>query len=372
MSTPEQTSPHPRTLGARPAAEIAASQRNAAQLLDIFIRGGLLLALALFCWRVFSPFATLTLWAVILAVTFAPVHAILRVYLGGRDGAAATLVVLLGLALIVAPTGFIASALGDSLQHLVGVLRDDGLKIPAPPPGVAEWPVIGHRVEALWSRAHTDLQGLMTGLRPTLMQYAKQGLGFAAGIGLGIAQFIGAMVLAGILLAWRDAGARGSLAVLTRIAGEQRGAALVKLATQTLRAVAQGVIGVAMIQAILVGLCLIAAGIPWAGILAGVVLVIGIAQLPALLVTLPAIGYLWWSDLHSPVMAATYTVLLLVGGMADNVLKPILLGRGTDVPMPVVLIGALGGAASGGILGIFVGATVLAFGYRLLMSWVYD
>jgi predicted PurR-regulated permease PerM len=331
-----------------------------------------LLALALFCWQVFAPFATLTLWGVILAVTLAPAHALLRSRLGGRDGAAATLVVLLGLGLLVAPTAFIAGSLGDSLQHLVGTLRDDGLKIPAPPPGVGEWPVIGHRVEALWSRAHTDMQGLVAGLRPTLMQYAKQGLGFAAGIGLGIAQFIGAMVLAGILLAWRDAGIRGSHAVLIRIAGVARGTALVKLATQTLRAVAQGVIGVAMIQAILVGLCLIAAGIPWAGILAGLVLVIGIAQLPALLVTLPAIAYLWWSDLHSPVMAGTYTVLLLVGGMADNVLKPILLGRGTDVPMPVVLIGALGGAASGGILGIFVGATVLAFGYRLLMSWVYD
>lgn len=372
MSTPEPNRHSTVPARERPIAEIAANQRSAAQLLDIFIRGGLLLALVLFCWRVFSPFATLTLWAVILAVTLAPAHTFMRVHLGGRDGAAATLVVLLGLGLIVAPTAFIGSALGDSLQHLIGVLRDDGLKIPAPPPGVAEWPIIGHRVEALWSRAHTDLQGLMAGLRPTLMQYAKQGLGFAAGIGLGIAQFIGAMVLAGILLAWRDAGTRGSHAILIRIAGTARGTALVKLAAQTLRAVAQGVIGVAMIQAILVGLCLIAAGIPLAGILAGVVLVIGIAQLPALLVTLPAIGYLWWSDLHSPVMASTYTVLLLVGGMADNVLKPVLLGRGTDVPMPVVLIGALGGAASGGILGIFVGATVLAFGYRLLMSWVYD
>ena len=372
MTTPDPVTLAPSPAAARPLTEVAATQRHAAQLLDIFIRGGLLLALVLFCWRVFSPFATLTLWAIILAVTLAPAHTAFRTRLGGRDGAAATLVVMLGLTLLVAPTAFIASSLGESIQHLAGGLHSESLKIPPPPPSVAEWPLIGPRVAKLWSRAHSDFQGLIEGLRPTLMEYAKHGLGFAAGIGLGIAQFIGAMVLAGILLAWRDAGVRGTQAVFVRISGPVRGTVLLKLAAQTLRAVAQGVIGVAMIQAILVGLCLIAASIPWAGILAGVVLIMGIAQLPALLVTLPAIGYLWWSDMHSPVMAGTYTGLLLVGGMADNFLKPILLGRGTDVPMPVILIGALGGAASGGILGIFVGATVLAFGYRLLMSWVYD
>lgn len=354
----------------RPLAETAAHQREAGRLLDLFIRGGLLLALVLVCWQVFAPFATLSLWAVILAVTLAGTHHTLARRLGLGDGSAASLLVVLGLALVVAPTGFIAQALADSVHQLVSMLREDGFSLPPPPPGIADWPVVGHRLETVWTRAHADLPGLMAGLKPKLMEYARPVLGFAAGIGLGILQFMAAFVLAGVLLAWRKAGTRAGQALLVRVAGPEPGRELLQVVTQTLQAVAQGVIGVAMIQAILVGLCLIAAGIPWAGVLAGVVLVLGIAQLPALLVTLPAIAYLWMGDQHSPLMAGVFTGLLLVGGMADNILKPFLLGRGSDVPMPVVLIGALGGAASGGILGIFVGAAVLALGWRLLTRWV--
>jgi predicted PurR-regulated permease PerM len=134
--------------------------------------------------------------------------------------------------------------------------------------------------------------------------------------------------------------------------------------------VALGVLGVASIQAIVIGLLMLIAGVPFAGALAGVVLVLGIAQVPALLVTLPVIGYIWSSGDHGTVMAVVYTVLLFVGGMLDNVLKPLLLGRGVDAPMPVILLGALGGLASAGILGMFVGATLLALGYQMFMWWV--
>ncbi len=123
------------------------------------------------------------------------------------------------------------------------------------------------------------------------------------------------------------------------------------MSTATIRAVAEGVIGVAFIQAILVGICLLVAGVPWAGVFALVTLVLGIAQVPALIVTLPAIGYIWWSGDYETFMAIVYTVLLFASGMADNVLKPLMLGRGVDAPMPIILLGALGGMAAAGILG---------------------
>jgi len=112
------------------------------------------------------------------------------------------------------------------------------------------------------------------------------------------------------------------------------------------------------------------AGIPWAGVLAAIVLVLGIAQVPALIVTLPAIGYIWLLGDYGNVQAIVYTVLIFVSGMADNILKPLMLGRGVDAPMPVILLGALGGMATAGILGMFVGATLLALGYQLFMGWV--
>ena len=157
-------------------------------------------------------------------------------------------------------------------------------------------------------------------------------------------------------------------AIFVRIAGEERGEALANLSTATTRAVAQGVIGVAFIQAIIVGLALLVAGVPFAGIFAIIALLLGIAQVPALIVTLPAIGYIWASGDYSTGMATTHTIILVVAGMADNVLKPLLLGRGVDAPMPVILFGALGGMASAGILGMFVGATLLAMGYQIFMS----
>ena len=166
------------------------------------------------------------------------------------------------------------------------------------------------------------------------------------------------------------AGGRGSRAIAERIAGVERGEAFVRLATATIRAVAQGVIGVAFIQAIIVGLCLLVAGIPWAGVLSVVVLVLAIAQLPALLVTLPAIAWIWMSGDYGNAQAIVYTALLVVSGVADNVLKPLLLGRGVEAPMPVILLGALGGMATAGILGMFVGATLLALGYQVFMTWV--
>ena len=133
---------------------------------------------------------------------------------------------------------------------------------------------------------------------------------------------------------------------------------------------ALGVLGVAFIQAIVVGLVLIIAGVPFAGVLALIVLVLGIAQVPALLLTLPVIGYIWASGDYGTASAVIYTVLLLLAGMLDNVLKPLLLGRGVDAPMPVILLGALGGLATAGILGMFVGATLLALGYQIFMWWV--
>ncbi len=133
-----------------------------------------------------------------------------------------------------------------------------------------------------------------------------------------------------------------------------------------------GVLGVALIQAILIGLVLILAGIPYAGVLAVVALVLGIAQIPALLITLPAVAYLWMGGNYETTPAVIYTVLLLLSGSADNILKPLLLGRGVDAPMPVILLGALGGMVSAGILGMFGGAVLLALGYQLFMAWVAD
>jgi predicted PurR-regulated permease PerM len=309
-------------------------------------------------------------WALIPAVALYPLQQLLAAKIGGKQGFSAILIVVLGIALIVAPTAVLMSSLGDSVHQLVNDVQNDAIAIPAPPDSVAGWPVVGEKVHALWSQAHADLPALVRSMQPKIGDLAKSALAFVASIGGGLLQFLVSFIIAGILMAFGHAGSRGTIAISERIAGVAQGAEFAKLATATIRAVAQGVIGVAFIQAIIVGLCLLVAGVPWAGVLAVIVLVLGIAQVPALVVTLPAIGYVWWLGDYGTVEAVVYTVLIFVAGMTDNVLKPLMLGRGVDAPMPVILLGALGGMAAAGILGMFVGATLLALGYQLFMGWV--
>jgi len=350
--------------------DIELDSRSASRLLDVLIRAGLILALALLCFQIFSPFLSLMVWALILAVTLYPLHQRLAVRWGSRQGWSATVLVLLGTALIVAPTAVLMSSLGDSVHRLINDVQNNSLEIPPPRAGVAEWPLVGKKLHAAWGKAHSDLPALIQSLRPKLGDVTRSALGFVASIGVGLLAFLASLIVAGIMLAFGHAGARACEAIFTRIVGPERGEEFTKLSTATIRAVAQGVIGVAFIQAIIVGVCLLIAGVPWAGVLAAIVLVLGIAQVPALLITLPAIGWIWSTGTYGTGEATLYSVLLVVAGMTDNVLKPLMLGRGVDAPMPVILIGALGGMAVSGILGMFVGATLLALGYQIFMGWV--
>ncbi len=347
-------------------------ERLSRRLLDIFIRAGLVLALVLLCYQIFSPFMTMMLWALILAITIYPLHQMLAAHIGGKQGLASTLIVLLAIGVIFTPTVMLASQFGDSVHSLVNGVRDNTLQIPAPSEKVAGWPVVGKKAHALWAQAHDDLPALVKTMQPKLGELATKALSIVASLGGGLLMFAFAFVVAGIMMAWGESGARAMLEIFERIFGMARGKEFDKLSTATVRAVAAGVIGIACIQALIIGVSLMIASVPFAGVLAMVVLVLGVAQLPALVVTLPVIGWIWASGDYETVPAVAYSALLFVGGMADNVLKPIMLGRGVDAPMPVILIGALGGMATKGILGMFIGATVLALGYQIFMRWVAD
>ncbi|MGG5817599.1 AI-2E family transporter [Falsiroseomonas sp. HW251] len=344
--------------------------RIASRFLEVLIRAGLILAMVMLCYQVFSPFLALMAWALILAVTLYPLQQAIAGRIGGRKGLASTLLVLLAILLIVAPTALLMSSLGDSVQHVITGVQTNSLAIPPPPDSLATWPVVGSRAHAVWAQAYADLPALVRTLQPKIGELAAAALGFIASIGGGMLQLLASFAIAGVIMAFGEAGGRASQAIFARLAGEARGPALVALSVATIRAVALGVVGVAFIQAIIVGLCMLVAGVPLAGVLALIVLVLGIAQVPAVIVTLPAIAYIWLSGAYESVPAIAYTVLLLVAGMTDNVLKPLLLGRGVDAPMPIILLGALGGMATGGILGMFVGATLLALGYQIFMGWV--
>jgi predicted PurR-regulated permease PerM len=350
--------------------DIALEQRLSRRLLDVYIRTGLIIVLTMLCYRIFAPFLSLMAWGVILAVTLYPMHQNLARKMGNKQGLAATVIVIGGIVLIVFPTAVLMASLGDSIQGSLESLTSSTFKIPEPSPKVATWPIVGQKIFDFWSRAYADLPALIETAQPQIAELAQVALKAVASIAGAALMFLVSFIVAGIIMAFGESGAESTRAIFIRLFGIPHGDEFTVLSTATIRAVALGVLGVAFIQAIAVGLLLLIAKVPFTGALTLIVLVLGIAQVPALVVSLPVIGYIWASGNYSTGMAVTYTALLLVAGSLDNILKPLLLGRGVEAPMPVVLLGALGGLASAGILGMFVGATLLTLGYQLFFWWV--
>jgi len=339
-------------------------------LWDTLIRVTLIASLAVLCFRVFSPFLNLMIWSIILAVTLYPLHQRLARAIGGRQGLASALLVILGIALVVVPTWLLMNSFADSVRGLVGAVQQNTLQIPPPREGIRRLPGVGQKIYDTWAQARTDLPSLIQSMQPKIGELARHALGIVAGIVTTMLLFLASFIVANIVMAYGGSASESSRAFLIRVAGANKGQTLANLAVATVRAVALGVIGVAAIQALLIGLALLLAGIRVAGVLSVIALVLGIAQVPAIIVTLPVIIYIWASGDYSTGAAVAHTIILLVTGMADNVLKPMMLGRGVDVPMPVILLGALGGMATGGIQGMFVGATALALGYTIFKQWI--
>jgi predicted PurR-regulated permease PerM len=175
------------------------------------------------------------------------------------------------------------------------------------------------------------------------------------------------LVVAGVLLAHREGAAAAATAIARRLGGP-RGEELLGLAAATVQSVTRGILGVALIQSVLAGIAMLAVGVPAAGLWALAVMLLAVVQLPTLLVLLPVTFYVFSAT--STGIAIAFAVWSLLVGLIDNVLKPILLGRGVDVPMLVIFLGAIGGFLLEGIIGLFVGAVVLAVSHRLFQEWV--
>ena len=163
----------------------AFDRQSEKRMLDVLIRAGLILILAMLCYRIFSPFLVLMVWAMILAITLYPLNEALAKRLGGSKGWAATLIALLGVALIVGPTAVLVSSTGDSVQGLIEGVQQNTLQIPEPNAKVAAWPIVGERIFALWERAHDDLPALIKSLQPKIGDLAKAAVAMIAAIGAG-------------------------------------------------------------------------------------------------------------------------------------------------------------------------------------------
>src|SRR4029453_17923034 len=206
-------------------------RRASAVLVEGLIRAGLILALAILCFQVFSPFLSLMTWALILAVTLYPLQQSVAAKIGGRQGLAATLLVLLGIVVVIVPTAALMNSLGDSVHRLINDVQNNRLRVPPPTEGVAEWPLVGERLYAVWTKAYTNLPSLVQAMQPKIGNLAAAALGFVAGIGGGLLQFVASFVVAGIMMAFGGEGAGAIRSIFERGADGKRGAEFVDLHT---------------------------------------------------------------------------------------------------------------------------------------------
>jgi len=343
--------------------------RSGEEVIQIAIRLALLAALIVWCFVIISPFIGILAWSVVLAVALYPLHAWLSEKLGRRPKLSAAIVTLLAAAFVIVPATWLGVGLVEGLRTIYEQLGSEQSLVPSPPAAIKDWPFVGEWLYNLWSQASTNLEAALTQLAPHLKPLLLSSLSMVGGMGIGALKFVVAVILAGFLLPSGPRWVNASRTIVARLV-PQRNEDFVGLAGTTIRSVAQGVIGIALVQAFLFGIGLKFAGIASAGLLAFVVMILSILQIGAAPILIPCVIWMWMTK--DFVTALLVTVYLVVVGLADNVLKPLLMGRGLTTPIPVIFVGLLGGTLTHGIIGLFIGPIVLAVGWELLMAWIND
>jgi predicted PurR-regulated permease PerM len=273
------------------------------------------------------------------------------------------------LAVFLGPATWLGLGLVEALRGISDHLSSGELSIPPPPPSVSNWPLVGEQIHEFWSQASRNLEAAFAQIAPYLKPWAGTVLEFAGDAGTGALKFLASVVIAGFLLPPGPRFVATIRQTLIRIV-PQRSTDLLALAGATIRTVSQGVIGVAVLQSLLAGIGLKVAGVPHAGALAFVILLLGIVQIGSAPILLPVIIWIW--TVRDAGAAALITIFLVLVGLSDNVLKPILMGRGLSTPVLVIFLGVLGGTLAHGIVGLFVGPIILAVAWELLAAWSRD
>jgi predicted PurR-regulated permease PerM len=343
--------------------------RSGDEVIQLAIRLGLLAFLLYWSFILARPFIPILAWSIVLAVALSPPYGWLAEHLGGRARLAAVIVTVIGLLIVIGPAAWLGLGLIESLRSLASELGAGTLAVPSPAESIKDWPLVGPQLYALWDRASTNLGAVLRELAPHLKPLAGPILAFAGSTGAGTLKFILSVVLAGFLFPYGPRLVAATRRIQARLL-LNRNEDFVALAGATIRTVSQGVIGVAILQALLAGIGLKLVGVPYAGPLAFAVLILGILQAGSALVLFPVIIWIWVT--RDVAWALPITVYLVFVGLADNVLKPMLMGRGLTTPMLVIFIGVVGGTIAHGIVGLFIGPIILAVAWELMMAWIRE
>jgi predicted PurR-regulated permease PerM len=314
------------------------------------------------------PFLTMMIWSIIVAAALYPIFDWLSAKLYGHRAVAAVAITAASLLIMLGPATWLALSLAETVRVLLARLGEGNLTFPPPSETVKAWPLIGEKIYESWVLASTNLRAIVIEVAPYLKPLGSSLLNAAGSMGINLLKFIGAVIISGFLLIPGPSLIHLIKNVLGRVA-DARGEEFVDLAGATIRNVSRGIIGIAILQALLAGIGLLFAGVPAAGLFSFLVLVLGIIQIGPSVILVPLIVWGWFA--MDTTTAALFTLYMVPVNLLDNILRP-LVAKGLSTPMPVILIGVLGGTLVHGMIGLFVGPIVLSIAWQLLVVWTRD
>ena len=329
---------------------------------------GILMAASFWIVR---PFFVALIWATMIVVaTWKPMMSLQR-RLGGRRSLAIFAMTVAMLVVFVLPFWVAISTLAEYSDE-VGTWTKSlaHVEIPLPPKFVDDIPVVGAKITTAWRDAASEGWGaLIAKLQPYVVKVLEWLAAEAGTVGMLIIQVLLTMVITAVLYANGESAARYVRRFGYRLAGA-RGEQSVILASQAIRGVALGVVVTALVQSLLGGMGLAAAGVPFAGLLTVAMLMFCLAQVGPLVVLVPAVAWTYWTG--DNVWGTLLLIWTIFVGTLDNFLRPFLIKKGADLPLLLIFAGVIGGLLSFGLLGIFVGPVVLAVTFKLFEAWVNE
>jgi len=331
-----------------------------------------LLALAVlmgWCFQILAPFFTPFIWAAIIAVSLYPMHQRLKRKLKGKGTLAAVLITAFIFILFILVGGFLAIKTGSEIKTEIANYREGKLKIPAPPESIKSWPLVGEKLHQIWTQANGGLETFIQKYPDELKTLGTYGLQLLATTSKALFIFLLAILISGFFLAYGEESSAFATTIFNRLINSTK-FDMASISAVTIRNVVRGILGVSIIQSLCVGAGLVVAGIPYAGIWTLICMVLAVIQIGIFPIVIIMLIYIWTSG--TTTTAILLTLWLIPVGFLDNILKPVMMGKGAPVPMIIIFLGSLGGFMYSGFVGLFTGAVILSLGYRLFDVWLKE
>ena len=355
MKTPE--TPHPLT---------GSPSRQVVQTILQLVALALLLK---YCYNVLLPFINPLVWAIVLAVSLHPVHKHLKRRLRGRTTLTTVALILFLLLILILPAVWLSIKTGTEIKGVADAYLAGNYTIPPLPEGIKGVPLLGNTLNEIWNLLSTGIGALVEKYPEQTQKVAETGISLLASTGKGLLLFGLAILICGILLNYAEELASFSSNFFQRLLNSSK-IDMASIAAHTIRNTVKRVFGVALIQSMLAAAGMLVAGIPYAGVWALLCLLLAVMQIGIFPVAIGVIIYIWSTG--STLAAILLTAWMIFVGIADNILNPLLIGKGTPVPAAVIFLGSLGGFIYAGFIGLFTGAVILSLGYKLFDIWLKE